>query len=160
MDETLGREQLAGSISEAHHRAGEARIVQHHHCARGLTEGDLRLRLMQLKFYLRAVTNSILDYNMHCTRMSDEEGMRFLMDVAFQSEGEAKLKLIRAKQSSVQLSTYFVGRMAHYRLRQQLQREMGKNFDLGRYHEAVLSCGSVSPKYLPELVRRRLAEPR
>jgi uncharacterized protein (DUF885 family) len=126
----------------------------------GYGDGDLRLRLMQLKFYLRAVANSILDYSMHCTRMTDEEGMRFLMDDAFQSEGEAKLKLIRAKQSSVQLSTYFVGRMAHYRLRQQVQRELGDRFDLGRYHEAVLSSGSVSPKYLPELVRRRLAQPR
>ena len=33
----------------------------------GFGDGDLRLRLMQLKFYLRAVANSILDYQMHCT---------------------------------------------------------------------------------------------
>src|SRR5262249_26103864 len=126
----------------------------------GFGEGDLRLRLMQLKFYLRAVANSILDYKMHCTQMSDEEAMKFLTEDAFQSEGEAKLKIIRAKQSSVQLSTYFVGRMAHYRLRQTVQREMGDKFDLGRYHEAVLSTGSVPPKYLSELVHRRLAQPR
>lgn len=126
----------------------------------GYGGGDLRLRLMQLKFYLRAVANSILDYRLHCTEMSDAEAMRFMMDEAFQSEGEAKLKVIRAKQSSVQLSTYFVGRMAHYRLRQQIEREQGDKFDLGRYHEAVLSIGSVAPKYMPELVRRRLAQPR
>ena len=111
---------------------------------------------MQLKFYLRAVANSILDYRMHCTRMTDDEAMQFLVEEAFQSEGEAKLKVIRAKQSSVQLSTYFVGRMAHYRLRQVIQRELGDKFDLGRYHEAVLSIGSVPPKYMPELVRRKL----
>jgi hypothetical protein len=126
----------------------------------GYGDGDLRLRLMQLKFYLRAVANSILDYQMHCTRMSDDEARRFLVEEAFQSEGEAKLKIIRAKQSSVQLSTYFVGRLAHGRLRQTIEREMGNAFDLGRYHEAVLAHGSVAPKYLPELVRRRLAEPR
>ena len=126
----------------------------------GFGGGDLRLRLMQLKFYLRAVANSILDYKMHCTAMSDDEAMRFLTADAFQSEGEAKLKLVRAKQSSVQLSTYFVGRMAHYRLRQALERELGDRFDLGRFHEAVLSLGSVPPKYLPELVRLRLAQPR
>lgn len=126
----------------------------------GFGGGDLRLRLMQLKFYLRAVANTILDYNMHCTQMSDAEAMRFMMDDAYQSEGEAKLKLIRAKQSSVQLSTYFVGRMAHYRLRQAIESEMGDQFDLGRYHEAVLANGSISLRYLPGLVRRRLAEPR
>ncbi|MES2572567.1 MAG: DUF885 domain-containing protein [Verrucomicrobiota bacterium] len=126
----------------------------------GYGEGDLRLRLMQLKFYLRAVANSILDYRMHCTAMSDDEAMKFLNEEAFQSEGEARLKVIRAKQSAVQLSTYFVGRMALYRLRQTIERELGDQFDLGRYHEAVISIGSVPPKYLPELVRRRLSEPR
>ena len=123
----------------------------------GFGAGDLRLRLMQLKFYLRAVANSIFDYQMHCTKMSDEEAMKFLVQDAFQSEGEAKLKIIRAKQSSVQLSTYFVGRMAHYRLHQTMEREMGDKFTLSRYHEAVLAGGSVPPKYLPELVRRNLA---
>jgi uncharacterized protein (DUF885 family) len=58
------------------------------------------------------------------------------------------------------LSTYFVGRMAFYRLRQQIQREMGEKFDLGRYHEAVLNHGTLPVKYLPELVRERLKQPR
>jgi uncharacterized protein (DUF885 family) len=122
----------------------------------GYGGGDLRLRLMQQKFYLRAVANAILDHKMHCTQMSDEEAMKFLTEDAFQSEGEAKLKLIRAKQSSTQLSTYFVGRMAHYRLHQQIERELGDKFDLARYHEAVLSHGSVPVKYLPELVHADL----
>jgi uncharacterized protein (DUF885 family) len=126
----------------------------------GYGGGDLRLRLMQQKFYLRAVANTILDHKMHCDKMSDDEAVKFLVDDAFQSEGEARLKLIRAKQSSVQLSTYFVGRMAHYRLRQQIERDLGVQFDLGRFHEAVLAPGSVPVKYLPELVRTRLSQPR
>jgi hypothetical protein len=126
----------------------------------GFGGGDLRLRLMQLKFYLRAVANSILDYQMHCTQMTDQEALRFLTEDAFQSPGEARLKVIRAKQSSVQLSTYFVGRMAHYRLHQMIERELGDKFDLGRYHEAVLAHGSIPPKYLPELVHQRLTQPR
>ena len=126
----------------------------------GYGDGDLRLRLMQLKFYLRAVANAMLDHQMHCTKMTDDEVIKFLVNGAFQSEGEARLKLIRAKQSSVQLSTYFVGRMAHYRLRQQMERELGEQFELGRFHEAVLNQGSVPVKYLPELVKARLKEPR
>ncbi len=126
----------------------------------GFGGGDPALRLNQLKFYLRTVVNAILDHKMHCTAMTDDEALRLLMEGGFQSEGEAKLKIIRAKQSSVQLSTYFVGRMAHYRLRQQIQREQGDRFHLGRYHEAVLDHGSVPVKFLPELVRRRLTQPR
>jgi uncharacterized protein (DUF885 family) len=126
----------------------------------GYGDGELALRLNQLKFYLRAVTNTILDHKMHCTAMTDDEAMRLMVEGAFQSEGEARLKVIRAKQSSVQLSTYFVGRMGHYRLRQQIQREMGDQFELGRYHEAVMDHGSVPMKFLPELVQTRLAKPR
>jgi uncharacterized protein (DUF885 family) len=114
------------------------------------------MRLSQLKFYLRAVANTILDHKMHCSNFSDDEAMNFLVNDCFQAEGEAKLKVIRAKQSSCQLSTYFVGRMAHYRLRQQISREMGDSFNLARYHEAVLAPGAVSVKYLGELVRQKL----
>jgi uncharacterized protein (DUF885 family) len=126
----------------------------------GYGEGDLGLRLNQLKFYLRAVANTILDHKMHCSNFSDDQALQFLIGQCFQSEGEAKLKVIRSKQSSVQLSTYFVGRMAHYRLRQQIERELGDKFELGRYHEAVLAPGAVPVKYLPELVRSRLQQPR
>ncbi|HEX4646156.1 MAG TPA: DUF885 domain-containing protein, partial [Verrucomicrobiae bacterium] len=122
----------------------------------GYGGGDLALRLNQLKFFLRAVANTILDHKMHCSNMTDGEAMEFLTRRCFQSEGEAKLKVIRAKQSSCQLSTYFVGRMAHYRLRQQIERELGDKFVLGRYHEAVLDPGAVPVKYLPELVRAKL----
>jgi uncharacterized protein (DUF885 family) len=126
----------------------------------GYGRGDLALRLNQLKWYLRTVVNAILDHRMHCTDMSDEEAMKLLTERAFQSEGEALGKVVRAKQSSCQLSTYFVGRLAFYRLRQKVQREMGEKFDLGRFHEAVLDHGTLPVKYLPELVRERLKRPR
>lgn len=122
----------------------------------GYGNGDLALRLSQLKFYLRAVANTILDHKMHCSNMSDQEALDFLMNGCFQAEGEAKLKIIRSKQSSCQLSTYFVGRMAHYRLRQQIEREMGDKFSLSKYHQAVLEPGAVSVKYLHEIVKAKL----
>ncbi len=126
----------------------------------GYGEGNLELRLNQLKWYLRAVANAILDYKMHSQGMTDEEALHFLVVMAFQSEGEAILKIIRSKQSSCQLCTYFVGRMAFVRLRRRYQNELGKDFDLGRFHEAVLDHGTLPVKYLPEIVGRRLKRPR
>jgi uncharacterized protein (DUF885 family) len=126
----------------------------------GYGKGDPALRLNQLKWYLRSVANAILDHKMHCTDMSDAEALAFLTGRAFQSEGEAVGKVLRAKQSSCQLSTYFVGRTTFYRLRQQVQRELGERFQLGRFHEAVLDHGTLPVKYLPELVRERLKHPR
>jgi hypothetical protein len=124
----------------------------------GYGGGDLALRLMQLKFYLRAVANAIIAHRMHTTDISDADVLKFLMEDAFQTEAEASAKITRVKQSSTQLSTYFVGRMAHYRLRQQIERELGDKFNLRDYHEAVISLGSVPVKYLPELVKARLSQ--
>jgi uncharacterized protein (DUF885 family) len=122
----------------------------------GFGGGDLSLRMHQLKFYLRAVVNAILDHKMHAGTMTDAEALDLLMNRAFQSEGEAVGKIIRSKQSSCQLSTYFVGRMAFYRLRQNTQRKLGDRFDLGKYHEAVLSHGTIPVKHLPMLVEETL----
>ena len=126
----------------------------------GYGKGDPVLRLNQLKWYLRTVANAILDHHMHCDGWTDEQAMALLTQRAFQSDGEAVAKVVRAKQSSCQLSTYFVGRTAFYRLRQQIEREQGDAFDLGRFHEAVLDNGTLPVKYLPELVRERLGKPR
>ena len=114
----------------------------------GYGGGDLALRMSQLKFYLRAVANTILDHKMHCDQMNDEAALDFLMKDCFQSEGEARLKVIRSKQSSCQLSTYFAGRMGHYRLHQAIERALGDKFTLAAYHEAVLRPGAVPLKYI------------
>ena len=119
----------------------------------GYGNGDLSLRLHQLKFYLRAVLNAILDHKMHCTEMTDEEALELLIGRGFQTEGEAVGKVQRAKLSSCQLSTYFVGRTAFYRLRQSVERARGEVFDLGKYHEEVLNQGTIPVKYLSELVK-------
>ncbi len=122
----------------------------------GAGPDELALRLNQLKFYLRAVCNAILDNKLHTQNMTDEEAIRLMVEGAFQSEEEARAKVVRAKQTSTQLSTYFVGRMAHVRLREQVQRDLGDKFNLATYHETVLTQGSVPMKYLPELVRAKL----
>jgi len=122
----------------------------------GYGEGDLALRLTQQKFYLRTVANAILDHRMHCGTMTDSDALAFLTQQCFQSESEAQLKIVRAKQTSCQLSTYFVGRTAIYNLRRDIERQMGDKFVLGRFHEAVLEPGGVPVKYLPEIVRTEL----
>jgi uncharacterized protein (DUF885 family) len=119
----------------------------------GYGNGDPALRLHQLKFYLRAVLNAILDHDMHCRDLNDDPAEKLLVERGFQTKGEAVAKVQRAKQQSGQLSTYFVGRTAFYRLRQNVQRSQGRQFDLAKFHEAVLSHGSVPVKYLPELVK-------
>ena len=79
--------------------------------------------------------------------------MKFLTEDTFQSGGEIGLKLIRAKQSSGQLSTGFIGRMAHDRLHRQIEHERGDKFNLAGFHRAVIARGPIAVQGLPELVR-------
>jgi uncharacterized protein (DUF885 family) len=53
----------------------------------GYGDGDLVLRLNQLKFYLRAVINAILDHHMHCKDMTDEQAMKLLVRTQFSIGG-------------------------------------------------------------------------
>jgi len=66
----------------------------------GFADRDLALRLLQLKFYLRAVTNAILDHKLHAMNRLMRKRLTLMIDGAYQAEGEAKGKLIRAKQTS------------------------------------------------------------
>jgi len=99
-----------------------------------------------------------LDQGMHCDGWSDDRALRFLVDECFQSEAEAVGKIIRSKQSSCQLSTYFVGRMAMHQLRESTQKRLGNRFDLRRYHHAVLDLGAVPVRRLPELIMESLPD--
>lgn len=151
----IRRVLYSGAFAEGWAVYGEQMMLD-----QGYGAGDLGLRLNQLKWYLRTVTNAILDYRMHCTGMTDAEAMALLTGRAFQTEGEALGKVIRAKQSPCQLSEYFVGRTAFDRLRREVQREQGDAFQLGRFHEAALAHGTLPVKYLGELTRRHLKESR
>jgi len=122
----------------------------------GFGGGDPALKLLQLKWYLRAIGNALLDQGMHCDGWSDDRALRFLVDECFQSEAEAVGKIIRSKQSSCQLSTYFVGRMAMHQLRESTQKRLGNRFDLRQYHHSVLDLGAVPVRRLPELIMESL----
>ena len=118
----------------------------------GYGDGDLSLRLHQLKFYLRAVINAILDHKMHCANMTDEEAMKLLIERGFQTEGEAVGK-IAAGEAELDASSRRTSSAARRSTGcgRHVQRKQGEAFDLGKYHEAVLSHGTLPVKYLPEL---------
>ena len=127
----------------------------------GYGKGDLALRLNQLKWYLRAVANAILDYKMHCTDMTDEEALH-VPDAAGRSSPRARRVWQDHPREAEFVPALDVFRRPDgvLRLRQQVQSELGESFELGRYHEAVLDHGTLPVKYLPELVAERLSRPR
>ncbi|MFN8620701.1 MAG: DUF885 domain-containing protein [Chloroflexota bacterium] len=88
----------------------------------GYDADDPALWLSHWKFYLRAVTNAILDVETHARGMTREAAMELMVDQAFQEEDEATAKWLRARITSTQLSTYYVGAVEMYDLETAMRR--------------------------------------
>ena len=117
--------------------------------------GGPEVHLQQLKMRLRVTLNAILDQGIQGGNMTEAQAMALMMDQGFQEEGEAAGKWKRACLSSTQLSTYFVGATEMDDLRAATEakaKRSGQAFDLKAYHDALLSHGTVAPKYLRSLL--------
>ena len=114
--------------------------------------GGPPVKMQQLKMRLRVICNAILDQGIHAGNMSEQEAMNLMTKGAYQQEGEAVAKWKRARLTSAQLSTYFVGVSEHLDLREAEKKKLGNQFDLKRYHDEVISYGSPPVKYVRELM--------
>jgi uncharacterized protein (DUF885 family) len=114
--------------------------------------GGPEVKMQQLKMRLRVICNAILDQSVHAGNMSEQEAMDLMMKQGYQQEGEAVAKWKRARLSSSQLSTYFVGASEHLDLREKAKAKAGTSFDLKKYNDEVISFGSPPVKYVRELM--------
>jgi len=114
--------------------------------------GGPEVKMQQLKMRLRAICNAILDQSIHAGNMSEQEAMDLMTKEAYQQEGEAVAKWKRARLTSAQLSTYFVGATEHLDLRAAEQKKLGDQFNLKKYNDQVISYGSPPVKYVRELM--------
>src|SRR4051794_2647377 len=114
--------------------------------------GGPEVKMQQLKMRLRVICNAILDQGIHVGNMDEKAAMDLMMNEGFQQEGEAVAKWKRARLSSTQLSTYFVGVAEHLDLRESAKKKLGDKFDLKKYNDQVVSYGSPPVKYVRELM--------
>jgi uncharacterized protein (DUF885 family) len=123
--------------------------------------GNPKLKLNQLKFYLRAVTNALIDRGLHVDGMSEEAALDLMMQGAFQEANEAVGKLRRAQVTSTQLSTYFVGFQEVQSLREDVERAesaegaegtTGPGFSLKSFHDRFLSQGSPPVRVIRDVI--------
>ena len=118
----------------------------------GYMNHDPLMKLINLKWYLRAVTNAIIDSAIHVDGMTRDAAMKLMVEGGFQEEREAAGKWVRAQLTSAQLSTYFVGYQEHLEMRAAAEKLWGDEFTLRRYHDQVLSYGSPPMKFVRALM--------
>jgi len=142
----------------------------------GYGADDPALMLNHWKFYLRAVTNAIIDVAIHVEGMNEQQAMDLMVAGGFQEQDEARAKWLRARLTSTQLSTYYLGSVGMWDLEVEARHRAAKaagagedavpaqrivgglgetpGFDYRRHLESVISHGSPPIKW----VRRILAE--
>ncbi|MBH1592451.1 DUF885 domain-containing protein [Stenotrophomonas maltophilia] len=118
----------------------------------GYLDNDPLFHLVQLKFYLRTISNAILDQGVHVDNWDREKAMHLMTHDAFQQESEAAGKWVRAQLTSAQLPTYFVGAQEHFDTRKAMQDKLGDKFNLKAYHDQMLSYGAPPVRFARQLM--------
>ena len=118
----------------------------------GFLDNDPRFRLSMRKLRLRLLANAILDVRLQTMGMTEEQAMELMTKQAFQTQAEAEGKLQRAKLSSTQLPTYYVGLRAWQELRRKYEAKKGPAFDMLAYHNLVLDQGALPLTSLETIV--------
>ena len=118
----------------------------------GYLNSSPKFRLVRLKISLRAISNTILDIRMQTMNMSDQEALDLMTKETFQTQAEADGKLQRAKLSSTQLPTYFVGQRQWWTLRKKYQAAKGTSFTLEEFHNRALDQGPLPLEYLEKII--------
>ncbi len=109
----------------------------------GYMADDPRFRMIMRKIRLRLLCNAILDIKMHTMNMTEQEALDLMTREAFQTQAEADGKLRRAKLTSTQLPTYYVGLREWLSFRKKYQDNAGKNFNLLQFNDRALDEGPL-----------------
>lgn len=109
----------------------------------GFLNNDPKFHLVMRKLRLRVLSNTILDIRLHTMNMTDAQAMELMTKQAFQTQAEADGKLLRAKLSSVQLVTYYVGLHDWLVLRKDYQAQAGASFNNADFHNRALNEGAL-----------------
>ncbi len=111
----------------------------------GYGADDPALMLVHWKFYLRSITNALMDIGIHAGAMDREDAMRLMVEGGFQEEAEAANKWDRARLSSTQLCEYFLGAVEMTDLEREARRRAdvaGRPFTWRPFLESVLAHGT------------------
>lgn len=120
----------------------------------GFLDHSPELALTFAKEELRVIANAIIDVRLHTRNMSDQDALDLMEKLTFQEAEEATGKLQRAKLSSCQLPTYFVGWRGWLSVREQYRQSKGVFYSLMDFNDKALQQGAVPLTLLGQLLQQ------
>jgi uncharacterized protein (DUF885 family) len=118
----------------------------------GYADDDPALLLAHWKYFLRAITNTLMDIRIHTGTMTEEEAMTLMVDGGFQERSEASEKWNRARLSSTQLCSYYLGSVEMTELEREERRRRGEDFAWRPFLESVISHGTPSMPVIRDIL--------
>jgi uncharacterized protein (DUF885 family) len=137
------RRLLRATLGNGAYIEGWAEYIAQVMMDEGFLNNDPKFRMVMRKIRLRVLSNTILDIRLHTMNMTDAEAMDLMTKQAFQTQAEAEGKLLRAKLSSVQLVTYYVGLHDWLALRKDYKEQAGASFTNADFHNRALNEGPL-----------------
>ena len=111
-------------------------------------------RLLQLKDQLWRACRVVIDASLHTGKMSFKQAVDMLVDVAKLERTNAVAEVKRYTYTPTQPMTYIMGKTEILRLRDDFKKAEGKGFDLKKFHDQLLSYGTIPV----QMVRERMLE--
>ena len=121
----------------------------------GYGADDPALMLIHWKFFLRAVTNTLMDIHIHAGSMAEDEAMTMMVEGGFQERAEASEKWNRARLSSTQLCEYYLGSVEMTELERLARARAdgeGRDFAWRPFLESVLAHGTPPMPVIREIL--------
>ncbi|HUA32604.1 MAG TPA: DUF885 domain-containing protein [Candidatus Binataceae bacterium] len=120
----------------------------------GLHRGDPHFRLAQLQMALMRACRYLVGIRMHTHGMTVAQATAFFEQSAYQTHHNAEVEALRGTGDPGYLR-YQLGKLMILKLREDLQRQEGAAFDLGKFHDAFLAEGALP---VPLIRRAMLGE--
>ncbi|HEV2879280.1 MAG TPA: DUF885 domain-containing protein [Candidatus Eremiobacteraceae bacterium] len=108
----------------------------------GLTT-DPRHRIFQLKDQLWRACRVVIDVKLHTSKMTFDEAVDMLVNVAHLERPNAIGEVRRYTQSATQPMSYLMGKHQILNLREREKQRLGSGFNLQSFHDRLLSYGTI-----------------
>ncbi|MEM1263110.1 MAG: DUF885 domain-containing protein [Pseudomonadota bacterium] len=99
----------------------------------------------------------VVDTGLHAKRWSREQAIDYLLETTPNPQGDVVNAIERYLVYPGQATAYKVGMIRIMQLRREAQSALGEQFDVRRFHDAVLANGPIPMTVLDEEIRRFIA---
>lgn len=120
-------------------------------------ETDPRVALCRMKGELYSTLNLVLDTGIHAKRWTKQQAKSFFCEATGVPDAFAEMIVTRSLVNPGQLTSYKIGMLKMFELKQRLTQARGTNFRIQEFHDLVLRNGALPLSLLDRQVQAAIA---